>query len=650
MKRLKMLFLALVLGLSVFSCKKENNIMPEMTTLRQTFTQKSNWSSAERAFFSLERKTNDAVQSRSKSNLVYNPLLVKAYNQIAEENEQRNFIDDMVKSAGYPIWERTFIHTKDPQQDFLLIPMAKIGERKLTGFIAMSRSKINQNSDFVINGVTRQQLLNVNAGDARQKLPYLKKMMEYEYLLFKETDLALQDCMCKYKDKIEELPPGTPLPPVTCQWTVVEICIDLDYQVGWAAGSKIPLYLDHDQDGIHNNEDPDWQLLLQNSGKTNQEMVDLILAWWEDNYEAQYGDIDDYWEEYSNGDGVIIDFSVFQEIMDAVGDYLDDLWHDIGREWHELEQWWDDLHIHCPHPSGGKGGVVDREVRCDKYLMLDCGNGINWENLFLCPECDQWSMDERERLRLHWTNKYQGSGIEFDDLFNIANEAGCQIYSPTYEQCVDQAFTRSYIQTPPPPDKVILDLKTDLNRCFGTSCSNCTYSITLYIEQPVPGTRNLYGGGGSSSGKNGGHVFIGLTQTDALGNSVSKTIGYYPTSRPSGREEVPGFWYNENNNTIYNISVTYNVTEAQFQTIRTNLGNVYTSYQVERNNCATTITQALQAAGINIPETPRHQFPLGTLEANPADLGEDLRNNPQGGTFNEVANGQYAVPPLSSCL
>lgn len=186
----------------------------------------------------------------------------------------------------------------------------------------------------------------------------------------------------------------------------------------------------------------------------------------------------------------------------------------------------------------------------------------------------------------------------------------------------------------PSPPAVRLTMPDDLNNCFipGTQCQNCTYSVQLFIEQPVPGTREIHtpwGLDNPGTYKNGGHVFISLNQYDPsyslLFPRKVKTFGWYPANKPSGNQETPGFFYEENTNSIYNISINFAINLEQFNTIISTISNNYIMYQVERNNCGSVMANALSEAGIYIPETTQHQFPIGDIKCSPGDLGEDIK-------------------------
>lgn len=206
----------------------------------------------------------------------------------------------------------------------------------------------------------------------------------------------------------------------------------------------------------------------------------------------------------------------------------------------------------------------------------------------------------------------------------------------------------------PPPDTEPLTLPEDFENCFlsATDCPNCTYYVTLYIEQPIPGDRSLSGGTGGS--KNGGHTFINLEQNDigpgGSGFETNMTFGWYPVNKPSGQEEVLGYFYPENEITVYNISLGFSLTRQDFDTVIDILSNNNLMYQTGYNNCSTVMVNALKQVGKDIPTKERRQWPIGTILVNPADLGEDLRDKySTSNQFFSTTGNTYVTPPLSTC-
>jgi len=56
---------------------------------------------------------------------------VEAYNQIVTENEQRDFVDDIARSSGFPIWKNAFVYSnKTSGENLILVPLAFVNQKK----------------------------------------------------------------------------------------------------------------------------------------------------------------------------------------------------------------------------------------------------------------------------------------------------------------------------------------------------------------------------------------------------------------------------------------------------------------------------------------------------------------------------------------
>jgi|GEM_PF-2330915 len=256
-----------------------------------------------------------------------------------------------------------------------------------------------------------------------------------------------------------------------------------------------------------------------------------------------------------------------------------------------------------------------------------------------------------------FNNKY---GVNLLDEETVEIALDCFRSNPgcggvAFEGCVlKKAKVDYFYDLPPEGEPPITNVKTALDNCFGTSCSNCTYSVTLYLEQPVPGTTTLYvedddappGGGSSNNKHNSGHAFIELSQTSSAGEVTKKGIGWYPAGDVGtfGTLEPHGFFFCENSNSVYNIKVSWLLSETNFSNLRNHLNNIWPKYSAGGNNCVTTVVAALKKAGIGIELTTSHRPFIGLIKGSPGHLGEDLRWNPLGGNFESWPTHQSYTP------
>jgi hypothetical protein len=162
--------------------------------------------------------------------------------------------------------------------------------------------------------------------------------------------------------------------------------------------------------------------------------------------------------------------------------------------------------------------------------------------------------------------------------------------------------------------------------CFTNNGGTSGYMITLYVDQPVPGSRTPYTfGSGSQNGIfNVGHVFLVFQQNGSTG-AIIRTMGFYPKSWVTPVNPTDPGSLNNDQDHIFDISLSMTISGQQFMEILNTfaLGNTV-NYNLNTNNCTSWAINALSAGGINI-QTNTGVWPLGSGD-DPGDLGEDIRS------------------------
>jgi hypothetical protein len=160
------------------------------------------------------------------------------------------------------------------------------------------------------------------------------------------------------------------------------------------------------------------------------------------------------------------------------------------------------------------------------------------------------------------------------------------------------------------------------------NAAGATYSISLDVNQPIPGTRSLNGpatnGSGGSDGKVG-HTFLVLTETDPSGLVTTRNVGFYPATTAGPTNQTAPGQLNNNQNHQYNIGLVITVDAYHFMSLVAwiNDGSNSATYDLSTYNCTTWSIDALAAgAGVNILTSGTS--PIFPFE-NPGDLGEDIR-------------------------
>lgn len=164
-------------------------------------------------------------------------------------------------------------------------------------------------------------------------------------------------------------------------------------------------------------------------------------------------------------------------------------------------------------------------------------------------------------------------------------------------------------------------------QCFTSSGTNC--KVTLYVDQPSPGTTTLMRGLGDV-----GHTFFTFTQTLTNGQEVTRNIGFYPGSSLGGNPIAPSCQgeLNNDDNRSWNTGVEFAVSPDNFMKVLNYItGPASNTYNLNSNNCTSIALGALQSGGIFI-NTPTAYYSVAGITAfsgySPAYLGETIRTMP----------------------
>ncbi len=361
----------------IWSCQKDELSFNQITTKsskNNTGFKTFAWSNEEKDFFSIIPRNGIAAASRTETDLVYHPLVIKAYNEIARQNEQGSFVDGIVKKVGLPVWSKAFVHyNEDNRKNIILIPFTKGQERKTSAIIALTYS--HQDGDrYIINALDRAEITNVTSGNAKQKLEYARWMLRYDKLLFNVESSDMQNAYCEYIIKSQAPDPvAGSMPPTGCVWKLLEYCSsdDNDDQTSWwgAAPDWHPTKGDHDNDGIPNSEDQDWSNLILSGDHDNDGIPNKYDKGWF-NLTLPIGDHDgdgipnmrdpEWYIWYANNgdhdnDGIINkddqdwhDFEIrHPNWEDATRDWGEN-WSD-DHETEDIDEWYDNYY----DPNGG---------------------------------------------------------------------------------------------------------------------------------------------------------------------------------------------------------------------------------------------------------------------------------------------------------
>jgi hypothetical protein len=205
-----------------------------------------------------------------------------------------------------------------------------------------------------------------------------------------------------------------------------------------------------------------------------------------------------------------------------------------------------------------------------------------------------------------------------------------------------------------PGNSVIKNIQQYLQCFTNVGGTDHTYTVTVCVDQPDPGTRTAwtFSSGGSSGSTqannivNTGHTFLILTETYGS-TTITRNVGFFPSGSVTPNSPSSPGELNADQNHYYNISGTFTVDNGQFFNILNYISSASTStYNLNTNNCTTFAINAMTEAGINLPATTG-TWPGGAGD-DPGDLGQDMKNtNIPGMKLNSTAG--YSPTNVGQC-
>ncbi|GAB4011491.1 hypothetical protein GCM10028808_25190 [Spirosoma migulaei] len=219
---------------------------------------------------------------------------------------------------------------------------------------------------------------------------------------------------------------------------------------------------------------------------------------------------------------------------------------------------------------------------------------------------------------------------------------------PDLKGLSNQYFLDNYVLVGP---KRPINIAERLN-CFGTvpSDSKYQYSITMYVDQPVNNTREIAKFSVSPTERRPGHTYFGLERYDSnTRQTVRLVAGFYvETEWKAAMGMVTKGAWGDDGSTEYDVSLKVPLTASQFKEIKYKIeASGVPNYSLVQNNCSS-FTYNLISPYINLPAGSGAIGILG-VGINPADLGQDLRENSN--TYNgkiTIADNSIS-PPTTNC-
>ncbi len=248
-------------------------------------------------------------------------------------------------------------------------------------------------------------------------------------------------------------------------------------------------------------------------------------------------------------------------------------------------------------------------------------NSFIWINL-------GWLLNKTE---LPFTNIYipydESLAYQFEDTAypSSYNGTGGYIYAPEFQGQSDEA----------------VDAKKMMDCFKNIPSAGATYSATVYVQEPLPGTTS------NISTNWVGHVAIGLTKTGNDGKSTTQVIGFYPSGLFGGQGEI----HNNGGLMDYNVSISYsNISETSFENMMFYISLPPPYYDLVSFNCASYVYNATIVGGLSLPSpySITNITNISPLQACPANLGANIRANSSGNS-NINSNGGFTPISKGEC-
>ena len=314
------------------------------------------------------------------------PMVKQIYTELLKKENQEKFALEFSEKVGVPIWEKSFVFVKN-QKNFIAIPICSKNSKQIKGIILGTRSSKNS-SGFNSVLIKTNDLFNNKYDDLVLK-SYLKLFLILNKSIYGEVNKELVDKYNSVKFNI-----GIPNVKKNCDFELIQICSDDYSQRTWMGGiENAPPTVDHDRDGVSNDQDQDFSDLLYRLGITPEEFEDRIRDWWDEHYDDIYGDYDDFWEDPTEYIDTDIEWENFwNDYNDGILDHDDDGIRD-DIDWDDvIMAWYDD------YDDGFKSAPRHKDIRCEWVVVQYCDGqtGFDWTDITMLidlevqdPDSDQ---------------------------------------------------------------------------------------------------------------------------------------------------------------------------------------------------------------------------------------------------------------------
>jgi hypothetical protein len=192
----------------------------------------------------------------------------------------------------------------------------------------------------------------------------------------------------------------------------------------------------------------------------------------------------------------------------------------------------------------------------------------------------------------------------------------------------------------------------DYLKCF-TDTSSSVYRITVYVKQPIPGTRKTYttksepGTSSSKANVDVGHTFLTLKEVKSDGTIIIRNLGFYPVANVNPMfPSCQGIFFDDSQHP-YHVSLTTIVSNQVFTNLIQLINGGPPKYNLNSLNCTSFCINILNSINLTLPATYGSWLLGGGLD--PGDLGEDIRNMTLGSGQSRNITGGFAPTNAFFC-
>ncbi|MET7256385.1 hypothetical protein [Dyadobacter fermentans] len=384
-------------------------------------------------------------------------------------------------------------------------------------------------------------------------------------------------------------------------------------------------------------EDPNWERAKESQMSNGQ---DLIIVPIEHHSSSKPANPDTYLWVFRNDDNKLTYKVIeFLSSVQSSKNYLDVL-HLTGAM--IVRNWEGNLLNGFTFQNGKPVGVLEKLDGQETQITKDLRSGK--ANMTICEEV--------EISRQSCTDYYYKVCVPHLGTCTEWNPNGtfCTTYSWKAPYCYwapdFPGQTNPSTGGPPAPRDIVVAAGNTAEAIHQNAEWNCfnrqqAATLSIYVEQPNPGTRDPYSGN-IVSGIDVGHSFLSINQ-----GGVTRIVGFYPTAggvTPLQPSQAGGLIRDSGHH--YDVKIDIYLTGAELNSVLNKIGTTPSTYNLNTYNCTNFVIDAARAAGVNLPATVG-KWP-GGAGLNPGDLGEDLRG--WTGRGNVTKSGSNAPQRSPDCM